>query len=171
MKRVTRPLSIRRLRLDARHIDAEIDQLMWTATYLKYPQAHRCTHNAVIRKAILEAWAIHLRCLIEFFYPNLRHNDTLRATDYVLDRAAWYRSLPKLKNQEHRRLKALHELLAHIAVGRDSRKSRWTERDHRIVARRIPVFLRHAGPTRQRWFPQASRWFADGDGELPMQTM
>lgn len=141
--------------------------LMWTATYLKYPRSHPCTHYAIIRKAILEAWAVHLRCLIEFFYPNLRRNDVLRARDYVLDPTAWYHGLPKLNARERRRLKALHELLAHLAIARDARKSRWSERDHRIIARRIPIFLRNVGPKRQKWFPHAAAWFADGIGELP----
>jgi len=149
--------SPRQVRAGAKHVDAEIDMLVRTAEYLRHPTRHGATHDYTIRRAILESWAIHLRCLIEFFHP--KRTDVLRAEHYVADAVEWLRTCPKLNKQEQRRQKALHELLAHIAIGRDARKSRWSEADHRIVTRRIPLFLAHLTSRRRSWFPEATHLF------------
>ena len=137
------------LRTGAKHIDAEIDMLMRAAQYLRHPTAHGATHDYTVRRAILESWGLHLRCLIEFFHP--KRTDVLRAEHYVADLLRWQQDCPKLNKREQRRQKALHELLAHLAIGRDARKSRWSERDHRIVTRRIPLFLAHLSTRRRRY--------------------
>jgi hypothetical protein len=131
--------------------------LMRTADYLRHPTSHGATHDYTIRRAILESWGVHLRCLIEFFHP--KRKDVLRAEHYVADVAGWYRACPKFNKREQRRQKALHELLAHIAIGRDARKSHWSEADHKIVTRRVPLFLAHLTARRLRWFPDAARFF------------
>jgi len=145
------------LRSGADDVDAEIDMLMRTADCLRSPPRQGGTHDQTMRRAMLESWAIHLRCLIEFFHP--KRTDVLRAEHYVADTRNWLRACPKLNKRERRRQKALHELLAHISIGRDARKSRWSEADHRIVTRRIPVFLAHLPSRRRGWFPKANRFF------------
>jgi hypothetical protein len=154
-----------KLRSGARHVDAEIEMLIHTAIYLRNPGAHRSTHDATIRKALLESWCIHLRCLIEFFHPT--RPDVLRAEYYVEDSAAWSAICPKLTKREKRRRKALHELIAHLAVGRDARKSKWSEKDHNIVARRVALFMEHVSSRRKKWFPEATHWFKNGNFEIP----
>jgi hypothetical protein len=158
------PPSRHQVRSGARHVDYEVDSLMWTATYLKNPSAHGATHDAVVRQAILDSWCIHLRSLIEFFHPT--RSDTLRATDYVQDIGLWTRTCPRLSVRERRRLKALHELVAHISIGRHSAKSNWNERDHEIARRRLAPFFAHIAPRRRAWFPNGVRWYEDG-GTLP----
>ena len=137
---------------------------MRAAYYLAHPGEHGATHDYLVRTAILECWAIHLRCLIEFFYP--KRTDVLRAEHYVADKAKWSRALPKLNKREQRRHKALHQLLAHIAIGRDARKSRWSPKDHQIVTRRIPLFLAHLPLKRRAWFKETLKWFPIPQGGL-----
>jgi hypothetical protein len=48
----------------------------------------------------------------------------------VTNPKAWEQARPTLNKRERSRRKALHELLSHIAIGRDTRKGGWSERDH-----------------------------------------
>ncbi len=145
------------LKKGAAHVDYEVDQLMRTAERLR---DSRLPDDPTVRRAVLESWAVHLRCLIEFFHPTqATRSDTVIAKHYVIDLAQWNNALPELTAREKRRREALHQLLAHISYKRDARKSRWSERDHRIITRRVPVFLQHISSRRKDWFPKAVRWF------------
>jgi len=141
------------LRRGAGDVDYEIDMLMQMAKRLNRTNSG----GPIAQAAYLESWAVHLRCLIEFFHPT--RNDTLRAEHYVSDPAAWAKACPELNRREERRRKALHELLAHIEITRDARKSNWSSADHRIATRRIAVFLGHLPKRRLSWFARARSWF------------
>ena len=142
------------LRGGAEDVDYEIDMLMRTAAFLCGPPTGE---DPIIRRAVLESWCVHLRCLIEFFHPTRR--DTIRAEHYMADVGRWNRLCPVLNERERRRRQALHQLFAHIAIGRDARKSGWRENDQRIVTRRIPLFLSSLPTRRRSWFPNAANWF------------
>src|SRR5688572_9513399 len=134
------------LRRGAADVDYEIDMLMSMAERLSAPPA---SSDRADRAAYLESWGIHLRCLIEFFHPT--RADTLRAEHFVTDPAVWAKACPALTKREKKRKKALHELLTHIAITRDARKSRWSARDHVIAARRIDLFLDKLTSRRLAW--------------------
>jgi hypothetical protein len=134
-------------------VDYEVARLMQCAAYLVHPDSEG---DPFLRAAVLEAWAVHLRCLLEFFHPT--RPDTLRAEHYVADVDQWRQACPRLTKRERARRKALHRLLAHLEIGRDARKSRWSLRDHEIVTRRLHLFLAHLPPRRRSWFPQTHHW-------------
>lgn len=146
------------LRKGARHLDNEISTLMEAGD--RFWNRGRLPSDPLLRKALLESWAVHMRGLLEFFHPTkATRAQTARADHYVADRTAWQGALPALTSREEARRQALHELLAHISYCRDARKSRWSSRDHQVVTLRIALFFRHLPPRRASWFPQAQRWF------------
>jgi hypothetical protein len=113
--------------------------------------------SGILRAALLESWALHLRNLIEFCHPSSSKNypDTVRADWYVQDPTRWASELQPLKADERTTRKTLHQLLAHITYLRDARKSKWTLRQHAIVTRRLALFHAHLSPRRRKWFPRA----------------
>jgi hypothetical protein len=114
--------------------------------------------DPTVKSALLESWALHLRALIEFFHAGPKADpDTVRAEWYVHDVAAWQRALPKLNKRERARQKALHKHLAHISYLRDARKTRWSDKDHRIVVRRLELLKRHLASPYRRAFSQLAR--------------
>jgi hypothetical protein len=138
------------LRKGAVHANYEIGMLMDTAHTLENTAE---LTDSLVRRALLESWAIHLRALIEFFHPGPKSDpDTVRAEWYVADPATWRQSLPTLSSRERARKKALHKHLAHISFLRDARKTNWNWRDHRIAMRRLELFASHLAPRYRRTF-------------------
>ena len=138
------------LRKGARHANYEMGMLHDTAAQLR-----RRSITGLQRAALLESWALHLRNLIEFFHPTAAtKSDTVIADWYVQDPIRWGAALPKLKPAERTKRVALHKLLAHVSYLRDARKSKWSDRHHRIVTKRLRLFHAHLSQKRKNWFPR-----------------
>lgn len=143
------------LRKGARQIDFEISSVL--ALFRRF-EVGQLPSDPLEGQALLEAWLLHLRGLLEFFYPTPRtRNDTLRAEWYVADAMIWRQVLPKLRKRERKRWQALHKHLAHISYLRDGRVARWRAADQHIMVRRLHLFRDHLGIRRRAWFP-ALKW-------------
>jgi hypothetical protein len=71
-----------------------------------------------------EAFGLHLRNLIEFFYPSNPHPDDVLAADYVADWNAKRPAItPLLESARARAGKELHHLTAQRTAGRPSHKA------------------------------------------------
>jgi hypothetical protein len=79
------------LRRASEHLSYEVTMLNLTAAALITPNG---LPNAVTTNVFLEAFTIHARALLQFFFPTglLKDTDVL-AVDYVADGAAWHTAL------------------------------------------------------------------------------
>lgn len=139
-----------RLKKAAGHVDYEVWMLGKAAETL----SRGAGPDEIAARALLEAWCLHLRNLVEFFHP--KRSDVVKAEDFVRDANAWRSALPPLSARDKRRQKALHTLLAHLTYERYVRSSNWSARDQEAVLRRLRLFLRHLSDARRKWFPRTS---------------
>ena len=71
------------------HVEYEFEMLEFTADWL---QRHTATADRLMRNAMVEAFAIHVRNLIQFLEldpRSLPRGDDLRVENYVKDLAEW----------------------------------------------------------------------------------
>jgi hypothetical protein len=72
----------------------------------------------------VEGFVLHLRNLIEFFYPSNPHADDVLAVDYVANWDAKRPAIPPLLESARARAgKELHHLTAHRVAGRPAHKA------------------------------------------------
>jgi hypothetical protein len=79
-----------------------------------------------INNSLIEAFGIHLRSLLDFFYlkPNSKFPDDLHAEDYYPDPITWERIRPKISIRQLKGIKdrVSHEI-AHLPAKRNPKKS------------------------------------------------
>ena len=80
----------------------------------------------VIHNALIEAFLIHARILIEFLYKNKTHEDTVRASQYFTSDSHWETSRPPKTKLLEDTEQAAHEHLAHLTYTRLQGKKQWS---------------------------------------------
>jgi len=144
------------LRRAARHVDHEMEMVLGTGERLRRPA--EAGADPLLRRALLEAWGVHYRALLEFFHPAKgTRPDVILAEHYFRDPAIWNRLAPRLTKRQARRREALHIMLAHLSYRRHPRLTRWSVADHELIRLRVRLFFNRLPARRRRWFPQTAR--------------
>jgi len=109
------------------HVLYEFDMLLWSAG-LRGSEAHLAAPNpedaARLNSALIESFVVHLRNVIDFFYPNPRR---LRDTDVIAadfcDSGVWQHKVSKTLKEAHKRAdkEMAHLTNARIAGGPPSK--------------------------------------------------
>ena len=149
------------LKRDAEHLDYEVWMLMESTERLRGDKP--LPSDPVARKALLEAWLIHLRLLLEFFRTTKSKPDDLRAVDYFdghTDKPKIEQLAPVKDSWENRRAQEINKALAHIVQDRAKLNTDWNEWDLKLVTSRLTTFFDLLPADRRVWFPRSSRWFA-----------
>lgn len=150
-----RPLSYYWLKRGAGSVDHEVLMFVTLAGWLI-----RDTIPAHLRGAVLEAWLVHVRSLLDFFHPRPNpHRTDVLATDFLPDKAEWEAALPRLTQAGEQRRADLDKLLAHISYTRHKRDSDWSTADYEMIRCRLDLFFKHLPKRRRRWFKGSARLF------------
>ncbi|HEY6809438.1 MAG TPA: hypothetical protein VI160_11710 [Gemmatimonadales bacterium] len=146
------------LRRAARRVDRAMELFLGAAERLRRGAGRESGDDAVARQAMIEAWAVQLQALLEFFHPTAgSRSDTILAEQYFRLPDAWTRRLPRLTAKQRRRRTAQRDAIASLSYRRRARTPGWTERDSRLIELRIRLFLSLLPARRRRWFPLAAR--------------
>jgi hypothetical protein len=96
------------------HIRYELDMLTIVANALKSGIAGKSPLN----NSLIESFAIHVRNLIDFIWPNNPSNDNVISDDFFNDKNIWSNVKPQITgNLNKARLRA-HKEIAHISYDR-----------------------------------------------------
>ena len=96
------------------HVRYELDMLTIIAAALTSGIAGKSPLN----NSLIESFAIHVRNLIDFLWPNNPSNDNVIADDFFNDKTIWLNIKPQITgNLNKARLRA-HKEIAHISYDR-----------------------------------------------------
>ena len=144
------------LRRAARRVDRAMELFLGAGERLR--QSGSASDDGVSRPALLEAWALQLHTLFDFFHPAAAARpDAVLAEHYFRAPEKWTRRLPRLTARQRRRRATQRDVLASLSYRRRARAPTWSERDHRLVETRIRLFVNALSARRRRWFPQTAR--------------
>jgi hypothetical protein len=132
------------------HVKYEIHMLMATASFLsKYAGAA----DQVTQNAYIESFVLHLRNLIDFFYPPQDAKDLMLAEHYVSSVANWNDTRPAMTERLLDAKRRANKLAAHLSYKRIVTDKRWGWAA--ILAelqRLISCFLSNLPLQRKAWF-------------------
>ena len=97
------------------HLKYEFTMLMAVA----HAMASGMSTGGWLTNALLEAFVIHFRALVDFFYPPpQRKPDDVLATDFFVDPTEWERMRPPLTDELKRGRARAHKEVAHLTYAR-----------------------------------------------------
>jgi hypothetical protein len=103
--------------------------------------------DVVITNSIIEAFGIHLRALLDFFYlpHDIRHKEDIRAEDYFTNPDDWRKRRPKINQKQLLSIKnRISKEIAHMTSRRNPMKSRkkWeTSKYMRRIDKLVEIFI------------------------------
>lgn len=136
-------------RFSAEHLRYEIGMFVETATVLA--QIMPTQVPKVIKNALVESFAIHVRNLIEFLYlPANPKSDDVTADHYVDNIPAWHAARGKMPKDLVRAKRRANKQIAHLTRARyqgQARQKQWNLlRLRDLLVPRLKKFARHASP-------------------------
>jgi len=145
---------------------------MLLETAVRLRNLDRLPADPVLRRALFEAWGLHLHNLFQFFHPTAgTPAGGIFAVHYVRDPGRWAKALVPLTARQERRRQVLDSRLAPLNYRPHRRRRGWSEADHQAIASRIRLFIEHLSTARRSWFPKTGRRLSDQTDLLePIRT-
>jgi hypothetical protein len=100
------------------HVYYEIEMLFLIGQLLDRASAPTSPREQVVFNALVQSFAIHLRNLIMFLYPDRVYPTDVLATDFVADLGAWQRNLPAISGTLKDAKTRAHKEVAHLSTER-----------------------------------------------------
>ena len=133
------------------HLRYEMQMLFICRNILAGARRHATMEDTQRFAASLEAWAIHLRLLIDFLYDKRAEGTDAIASDFIEDARVreWKRARPTKTADLQRAADRAGTQVAHLSYSRKIRDP-W-DNFHELteaISDRLKVFIEHAAPTR-----------------------
>lgn len=92
----------------------DVEMVLFVSYALTTLPSLKTMRALVVRNALLDSFAIHVRALIAFFYDKKQHPDDVVADDFVADSDAWYTARPPLTETLSDARRRTHKEVAHL---------------------------------------------------------
>lgn len=106
------------LEYSGEHVYYEVEMFLWLIEIFQGLASPRNAQENVVKNALIESFAIHVRNLIAFFYHGRVEADDVMAEHFVDDPERWRRLLPPLSENLKRARERAHKEVAHLTTAR-----------------------------------------------------